>query len=51
MVSMMTAAGIMLNSYNPDTNKWPAVHEVFICMPPDILKGMLEPSIGLMMSC
>jgi len=51
MVSMMTAAGIMLNSYNPDTNTWPAVHEVFIRMPPDILKGMLEPSIGLMMSC
>jgi len=51
MVRMMTAVGMMLNYYNPDTEKWPSVHEVFVRMPPDILEGMSEPSIGLMRSC
>jgi len=51
MARMMTAVRIMRKYYSPDTKKWPSVHNVFIRMPPDILKGMLEPSIGLMLSC
>ena len=51
MFRMMTAVGIILKYYDPDTEKWPSVHEVFVRMPLDILQGMSEPSIGLMMSC
>jgi len=49
MVRMMTAVGIMLEYYNPDAKRWPSVHEVFRRMPLRVLKGMSEPSIGLML--
>ena len=50
MVRMMTAVGIMLTYFNPETKKWPSVHDVFMRMPSNILKGMSEASIGLMVS-
>jgi len=50
MVRMMTALGIMLQIYNPDAEQWPSVHDVFVHMPRDILKGISEFSIGLMLS-
>jgi len=50
MVRMMTAVGIMLTYFNPETKKWPSVHDVFMRMPSDILRGMSEASIGLMVS-
>jgi len=33
MVRMMTAVGIMLTYLNPETKKWPSVHDVFVRMP------------------
>jgi len=50
MVRMMTAVGIMLHFYIPDAERWLFVHDVFVRMPRDILKGMMEHSIGLMLS-
>ena len=50
MVRMMTAVGIMLTYFNPETKKWPSVHDVFMRMPSDVLRGMSEASIGLMVS-
>jgi len=32
MVRMMTAVGIMLKYCNPETNKWPSVHDVYLRM-------------------
>jgi len=50
MVRMMTAVGIMLEYYNPDAKLWPSVPDVFRRMPLSVLKGMSEPSIGLLLS-
>jgi len=47
---MMTTVGIMLKYYNPDTKTCPSVHDMFLKVPPDVLKGTSEPSIGLMLS-
>jgi len=50
MVRMMTAVGIMLEYYNPDAKLWPSVLDVFRRRPLSVLKGMSEPSIGLLLS-
>jgi len=48
MVRMMTAVGIMLKYYKPETKKWPSVHDVYLRMHPRVLKGMSKASICLM---
>jgi len=50
MVRMMTAVGIMLKYYNPETKKWPSVHDMYLRMHPRVLKGMSKASIGLKVS-
>ena len=50
MVRMMTAVGIMLKYYNPETKIRPSVHDVYLRMHPRVLKGLKKASIGLMVS-
>jgi len=50
MVRMMTAVGIMLKYYNPETMKGTSLHDVFLRMHPRVLKGMSKASTGLMVS-
>ena len=50
MVWMMSAVGIMLKYYSPETKILPSVHDVYVRMHPRVLKGMPKASIGLMVS-